>query len=158
MDGKSARSVPNFADMQSAVLLTHALATPAVKYHKRQYCLQLLDSNGTYHLFQASNYDDLTSWVIAINRAAALHSTKPLAAPIGSCVDRFERPPLPKHPSKAAPEEQLSFYREKVDELIKDIAIEQVSSTFYRSPSAQCCSCCLIRRPSILSLSLSLSF
>eukprot|EP00117_Sycon_ciliatum_P034784 scpid63787/ scgid1301/ PH and SEC7 domain-containing protein 4; Pleckstrin homology and SEC7 domain-containing protein 4 len=125
MDGKSARSVPNFADMQSAVLLTHALATPAVKYHKRQYCLQLLDSNGTYHLFQASNYDDLTSWVIAINRAAALHSTKPLAAPIGSCVDRFERPPLPKHPSKAAPEEQLSFYREKVDELIKDIAIEQ---------------------------------
>ena len=126
-DGRSSKSVPNFADLQSAIILTHALARPAINYHKRLHALQITDSSGQYHLFQASGYDDLMSWVIAINRASAIYSSQPLAAAVGSSSTTFERPVMPKHPSKASPEEQLAHYREKVDEIAQTLTEDSVS-------------------------------
>lgn len=128
-EGRAAKLAHDFTNMHAAIILTHALARPAINYHKRLHAMQLTDSDGNYHLFQASGYDDLMSWVIAINRAAAIYSSRPLAAAATSS-SKFERPVLPKHPSKANPEEQLAYYKEKVDEIAKALAEEEVGDSF----------------------------
>ncbi|XP_062522277.1 PH and SEC7 domain-containing protein 3-like [Corticium candelabrum] len=109
-------------DVSSALPVTHAYATVAMDYTKRSGVLRFTTSDWKVYLFQAQDPADMIAWMQAINLAAALYSSPPLPAPIGSSK-HFQRPVLPRHPSQLKPLEQLQLHHEKdqqaVDELIE---------------------------------------
>ena len=64
--------------------------------------------NGTVHyntpfippcFMPCSNWTDMQQWIGAINKAAALYSSPPLAAPVSSS-SKFQRPTFPITPTK----------------------------------------------------------
>ena len=103
----------DYADLRTLIVLTHAVARPATHYRKRLFVLELTTAEGRSILMQTSSFDDLNSWALAINFAAALHSAPPLPAATGSSM-RFERPQLPLYPSRQDQEEQLAYHKLKV--------------------------------------------
>ena len=63
-----------------------------------------------YHLycFPYSNVTDMQQWIGAINKAAAIYSSAPLAAPMSSSVT-FMRPTFPLAPTRNTLEQQVGL-------------------------------------------------
>lgn len=116
-------------DVSSALPVTHAYATVAMEYTKRNGVLRFTTSDWKVYLLEAQDAGDMHAWIQAINLAAALYSSPPLPAPIGSSK-QFQRPVLPRHPSQLKALEQLQRHREK-DRLMADDLIEHRSSKPY---------------------------
>ncbi|XP_054660510.1 PH and SEC7 domain-containing protein 4-like isoform X2 [Grus americana] len=83
----------------------HALAERASKYTKRPNVFRLQTSDWRVFLFQAPTPEEMFSWISRINLVAALFSSPPFPAAVGS-QRRFVRPILPAAPSRSPPEEQ----------------------------------------------------
>lgn len=89
----------------------HALAERASKYTKRPHVFRLQTADRRVLLFQASSEADMTAWISRLNLAAALLSSPPFPAAVGS-QRRFARPILPAAPSRCPPEEQQRAHEE----------------------------------------------
>uniref|UniRef100_A0A8U8BTZ6 Uncharacterized protein n=1 Tax=Geospiza parvula TaxID=87175 RepID=A0A8U8BTZ6_GEOPR len=85
--------------------LPHALAQPHPKYTKRPNVFLLRAGDRREFLCQAQSPLELSQWVFGINVAAALCSSPPFPAAVGS-RRRFVRPILPSAPSRCPPEQQ----------------------------------------------------
>uniref|UniRef100_A0A663EQ13 Pleckstrin and Sec7 domain containing 4 n=1 Tax=Aquila chrysaetos chrysaetos TaxID=223781 RepID=A0A663EQ13_AQUCH len=83
----------------------HALAERASKYTKRPNVFRLQTADWRVFLFQAPTSEEMFSWISRINLVAALFSSPPFPAAVGS-QRRFVRPILPAAPSRVPPEEQ----------------------------------------------------
>ncbi|CAM9762210.1 unnamed protein product [Bubo scandiacus] len=83
----------------------HALAERASKYTKRPNVFRLQTADWRVFLFQAPTPEEMFSWISRINLVAALFSSPPFPAAVGS-QRRFVRPILPAAPSRSPPEEQ----------------------------------------------------
>ncbi|XP_068034069.1 PH and SEC7 domain-containing protein 4-like, partial [Anomalospiza imberbis] len=90
--------------------LPHALAQPHPKYSKRPHVFLLSTADRRQFLCQAQSAAELSLWVFGINVAAALSSSPPFPAAVGS-RRRFVRPILPSAPSRCPPEQQLCQLR-----------------------------------------------
>ncbi|NXF41445.1 PSD4 protein, partial [Nyctibius bracteatus] len=83
----------------------HALAERATKYTKRPNVFRLQTADRRVFLFQAPTPEEMFSWISRLNLVAALFSSPPFPAAVGS-QRRFVRPILPAAPSRSPPEEQ----------------------------------------------------
>lgn len=107
-------------DTSNALVVTHCLATRAADYNKKSAVLRITTSDWHAFLLQASNITELQQWIVAFNKAAALYSAPPLAAPIGSGAG-FQRPTFPLAPTKNSFEEQKAAHEVKTKSLQKEI-------------------------------------
>uniref|UniRef100_A0A663ENQ6 Pleckstrin and Sec7 domain containing 4 n=1 Tax=Aquila chrysaetos chrysaetos TaxID=223781 RepID=A0A663ENQ6_AQUCH len=80
----------------------HALAERASKYTKRPNVFRLQTADWRVFLFQAPTSEEMFSWISRINLVAALFSSPPFPAAVGS-QRRFVRPILPAAPSRVPP-------------------------------------------------------
>ncbi|NXF56047.1 PSD4 protein, partial [Oceanites oceanicus] len=80
----------------------HALAERASKYTKRPNVFRLQTADWRVFLFQAPTPEEMFSWISRINLVAALFSSPPFPAAVGS-QRRFVRPILPAAPSRSPP-------------------------------------------------------
>jgi PH/SEC7 domain-containing protein len=126
---KKSRNPDKGDDINTALPVTHAYATVAMEYTKRNGVLRFTTSDWKVYLLAAPNAEDMHAWIQAINLAAALYSSPPLPAPIGSSK-HFQRPVLPRHPAKLKASEQLQHHREK-ERLVADELIEHRTSKPY---------------------------
>ena len=62
----------------------------------------------------------MQGWVSAINLAAALHSSEPMAGALGSSTT-FSRPTIPIGPSNYVKEKQIIFLEKTIEELENDL-------------------------------------
>ncbi|NXN99425.1 PSD4 protein, partial [Rhinopomastus cyanomelas] len=83
----------------------HALAERAGRYTKRPNVFRLQTADRRLFLLQAPTPEEMLSWISRINLVAALFSSPPFPAAVGS-QRRFVRPILPAAPSRCSPEEQ----------------------------------------------------
>ncbi|XP_041327131.1 PH and SEC7 domain-containing protein 4-like [Pyrgilauda ruficollis] len=95
---------------QEVLGLPHALARPHPTYSKRPNVFLLRAADRREFLCQAQSPQELSQWVFGINVAAALCSSPPFPAAVGS-RRRFVRPILPSAPSRCPPEQQLCQLR-----------------------------------------------
>jgi len=56
----------------------------AADYHKKASVVRVTTSDWHAFLLQTANVTDMQQWIGAINKAAALYSSPPLAAPVSS--------------------------------------------------------------------------
>ncbi|NXV25190.1 PSD4 protein, partial [Cepphus grylle] len=88
----------------------HALAQRASEYTKRPNVFRLRTADWRLFLFQAPTPQEMSSWISRLNLVAALFSSPPFPAAVGS-QRRFVRPILPAAPSRSPPEEQRRCHR-----------------------------------------------
>lgn len=93
------------AEAEEPLGVHHALAERASKYTKRPHVFRLQTADQRVLLFQAPSEEEMSSWISRINLVAALFSSPPFPAAVGS-QRRFARPILPAAPSRSPPEEQ----------------------------------------------------
>ncbi|KJE90159.1 hypothetical protein CAOG_01506 [Capsaspora owczarzaki ATCC 30864] len=101
--------------------LVHSYAAPATEYTKREHVMQLTTHIYGTQLIQCKDSADMLDWVGIINRTAALLSTAPLAAPVGSQLI-YHRPLQPTKPSTASIPEQYEFLRSHIESQVKELA------------------------------------
>ncbi|NXU90904.1 PSD4 protein, partial [Xiphorhynchus elegans] len=102
----------------------HALAERAPKYTKRPNVFQLQTAERRLFLFQAPTPEEMLSWISRINLVAALFSSPPFPAAVGS-QRRFVRPILPTAPSRSPPEEQLRCHEEWLERVVQELLEHQ---------------------------------
>ncbi|XP_065712638.1 PH and SEC7 domain-containing protein 4-like isoform X2 [Patagioenas fasciata] len=98
----------------------HALAERASKYTKRPNVFRLQTADWRVFLFQAPTPDEMFSWISRINLVAALFSSPPFPAAVGS-QRRFVRPILPAAPSRCPPEEQQRCHEEWMERVAQEL-------------------------------------
>lgn len=96
-------------DLKNAISIHHSLAMRAADYSKRPNVFYLRTADWRVFLFQASNAEQMQSWITRINTVAAMFSAPPFPAAIGS-QKRFSRPLLPGSNTKLSQEEQLQAH------------------------------------------------
>ncbi|CAI8031449.1 PH and SEC7 domain-containing protein 3 [Geodia barretti] len=106
-------------DTSSAITVTHCLAMRAHDYHKKSSVVRVTTADWHVFLLQATDVTDMQQWIGAINSAAALYSSPPLAAPIGSQAG-FHRPTFPLAPTRNSQEQQIESHEVKVKSLDKE--------------------------------------
>jgi PH/SEC7 domain-containing protein len=106
-------------DTSSAITVTHCLAMRAHDYHKKSSVVRVTTADWHVFLLQATDVTDMQQWIGAINSAAALYSSPPLAAPIGSQAG-FHRPTFPLAPTRNSQEQQIESHEVKVKSLEKE--------------------------------------
>uniref|UniRef100_A0A4W4EEM4 PH domain-containing protein n=1 Tax=Electrophorus electricus TaxID=8005 RepID=A0A4W4EEM4_ELEEL len=99
-------------DLKNAVSIHHSLALRAADYSKRANVFYLRTADWRVFLFQATNAEQMQSWITRINTVAALFSAPPFPAAIGS-QKRFSRPLLPGSSTKLSQEEQVHSHEER---------------------------------------------
>uniref|UniRef100_A0A8B9NCS3 Pleckstrin and Sec7 domain containing 4 n=1 Tax=Accipiter nisus TaxID=211598 RepID=A0A8B9NCS3_9AVES len=95
----------------------HALAERASKYTKRPNVFRLQTADWRVFLFQAPTSEEMFSWISRINLVAALFSSPPFPAAVGS-QRRFVRPILPAAPSR---EEQHRSHEEWMERVAQEL-------------------------------------
>ncbi|XP_028653538.2 PH and SEC7 domain-containing protein 2-like [Erpetoichthys calabaricus] len=100
---------PNWQNSEEVISVHHALAEQAVDYTKRPNVFRLQTADWRVFLFKASNTEQMNSWICRINLVAALFSSPPFPAAVGS-QKKFVRPILPAAQSKNTQEEQLTAH------------------------------------------------
>ncbi|XP_062330071.1 PH and SEC7 domain-containing protein 1-like isoform X2 [Osmerus eperlanus] len=96
-------------DLKNAVSIHHSLAMRASDYSKRPNVFYLRTADWRVYLFQAPNAEQMQSWITRINTVAAMFSSPPFPAAIGS-QKKFSRPLLPGGTSKMSQEEQVQSH------------------------------------------------
>ncbi|OCT86603.1 PH and SEC7 domain-containing protein 4 isoform X2 [Xenopus laevis] len=115
------------ADWQSpeeVISLHHALAEPANEYTKKQYVFRLQTADWRVFLFQAQTAEQMNSWINRVNLVAAMFSSPPFPAAIGS-QKRFVRPILPSTQCKLSLDEQLQSHETWMDTFNDDLTEHQ---------------------------------
>ncbi|XP_072835069.2 PH and SEC7 domain-containing protein 1 isoform X2 [Pogona vitticeps] len=98
----------------------HALAEPASKYTKRPHVFWLQTADWRVFLFQAPSAEEMSSWISRINLVAAMFSSPPFPAAVGS-QRKFFRPILPTAPCKNSLEEQHEAHESCLDKASEDL-------------------------------------
>ncbi|MGH0150782.1 UNVERIFIED_CONTAM: hypothetical protein FKN15_048516 [Acipenser sinensis] len=96
-------------DLKNAVSIHHSLAMKAADYSKRPHVFYLRTADWRVFLFQAQDADQMQSWITRINTVAAIFSSSPFPAAIGS-QKKFSRPLLPATSTKLSQEEQVQSH------------------------------------------------
>ncbi|KAJ6658667.1 hypothetical protein lerEdw1_019827 [Lerista edwardsae] len=94
-------SRPEVLGAEEPIGVHHALAERACKYTKRPHVFRLQTADWRVVLFQASTPEEMNSWISRINLVAAMFSSTPFPAAVGS-QRKFVRPILPTAPSKSS--------------------------------------------------------
>lgn len=116
---RSNKAVPD-AGPAALLRVHHSLAASAPDYTKKKNVFRLFTADRAQYLIQASDTKEWRCWMDALNTAASLLSSPPLAAPCGS-QQRFQRPLLPASLTKLSAREQLSDHEERVAQLEQDL-------------------------------------
>jgi PH/SEC7 domain-containing protein len=93
-------------------------------YHKKSSVVRVTTADWHVFLLQATDVTDMQQWIGAINKAAALYSSPPLAAPIGS-RSGFHRPTFPLAPTRNNQDQQIESHEVKVKSLEKEVKEHQ---------------------------------
>ncbi|XP_041116575.1 PH and SEC7 domain-containing protein 1-like [Polyodon spathula] len=96
-------------DLKNAISIHHSLAMKAADYSKRPHVFYLRTADWRVFLFQAQDADQMQSWITRINTVAAIFSSSPFPAAIGS-QKKFSRPLLPASSTKLSQEEQVQSH------------------------------------------------
>ncbi|XP_072312935.1 PH and SEC7 domain-containing protein 1-like isoform X3 [Eucyclogobius newberryi] len=99
-------------DLKNAVSIHHSLAMKASDYSKRPNVFYLRTADWRVYLFQAPNAEQMQSWITRINTVAAMFSSPPFPAAIGS-QKKFSRPLLPGTMSRQTEDEQVRCHEAK---------------------------------------------
>ncbi|CAN9508685.1 unnamed protein product [Ophioblennius macclurei] len=108
-------------DLKNAVSIHHSLAMKASDYSKRPNVFYLRTADWRVYLFQAPNAEQMQSWITRINTVAAMFSSPPFPAAIGS-QKKFSRPLLPGTMSKLSEEEQVRSHEARFRTISTDLA------------------------------------
>ncbi|XP_074519757.1 uncharacterized protein LOC141785361 [Halichoeres trimaculatus] len=108
-------------DLKNAVSIHHSLAMKASDYSKRPNVFYLRTADWRVYLFQAPNAEQMQSWITRINTVAAMFSSPPFPAAIGS-QKKFSRPLLPGTMSKQSEEEQVRSHEARFRALSTELA------------------------------------
>uniref|UniRef100_A0A8C8S959 Pleckstrin and Sec7 domain containing 4 n=1 Tax=Pelusios castaneus TaxID=367368 RepID=A0A8C8S959_9SAUR len=117
-------SRPEAPGGEEVIGVHHALAERASKYNKRPnvFCLQTADWR--IFLFQAQNAEEMNSWISRINLVAAMFSSPPFPAAVGS-QRKFIRPILPTAPCRSSLEEQHQAHESWMDKFSDELSDHQ---------------------------------
>ncbi|XP_029954387.1 uncharacterized protein LOC115393514 isoform X1 [Salarias fasciatus] len=107
-------------DLKNAVSIHHSLAMKASDYSKRPNVFYLRTADWRVYLFQAPNAEQMQSWITRINTVAAMFSSPPFPAAIGS-QKKFSRPLLPGTMSKLSEEEQVRSHEARFRAISTDL-------------------------------------
>uniref|UniRef100_A0A8C5HVT5 PH and SEC7 domain-containing protein 2-like n=1 Tax=Gouania willdenowi TaxID=441366 RepID=A0A8C5HVT5_GOUWI len=108
-------------DLKNAVSIHHSLAMKASDYSKRANVFYLRTADWRVYLFQAPNAEQMQSWITRINTVAAMFSSPPFPAAIGS-QKKFSRPLLPGSSSKLSEEEQIRSHEARFRTISTELA------------------------------------
>ncbi|KAK0146262.1 PH and SEC7 domain-containing protein 3 [Merluccius polli] len=108
-------------DLKNAVSIHHSLAMKASDYSKRPNVFYLRTADWRVYLFQAPNAEQMQSWITRINTVAAMFSSPPFPAAIGS-QKKFSRPLLPGTMSKLSEEEQVKSHEARFRTVSTELA------------------------------------
>ncbi|XP_038139417.1 PH and SEC7 domain-containing protein 1-like isoform X2 [Cyprinodon tularosa] len=108
-------------DLKNAVSIHHSLAMKASDYSKRPNVFYLRTADWRVYLFQAPNAEQMQSWITRINTVAAMFSSPPFPAAIGS-QKKFSRPLLPGTMSKHSEEEQIRSHEARFRAISTELA------------------------------------
>ncbi|XP_077161454.1 PH and SEC7 domain-containing protein 4 [Paroedura picta] len=102
----------------------HALAERASKYTKRPNVFRLQTADWHVFLFQAPTPEEMNSWISRVNLVAALFSSPPFPAAVGS-QRRFVRPILPTATCKNSLEDQHLAHEDWMDKVSDELLEHQ---------------------------------
>ncbi|XP_053257251.1 PH and SEC7 domain-containing protein 4-like [Podarcis raffonei] len=117
-------SRPDASASEEPIGVHHALAEKASKYTKRPHVFRLQTADWRIFLFQAPTAAEMSSWVSRINLVAAMFSSPPFPAAVGS-QRKFIRPVLPTAPSKNSLEDQHFSHESWMDQVSDDLLEHQ---------------------------------
>ncbi|XP_066570408.1 PH and SEC7 domain-containing protein 2 isoform X2 [Amia ocellicauda] len=109
---------------EEVVSVHHALAERAADYTKKQHVFRLQTADWRVFLFQASTADQMSSWICRINLVAALYSSPPFPAAVGS-QRKFTRPILPATQSRHSTDDQLESHSKMLESFSADLTNHQ---------------------------------
>ncbi|XP_060106847.1 PH and SEC7 domain-containing protein 4-like [Heteronotia binoei] len=102
----------------------HALAERASKYTKRPNVFRLQTADWHVFLFQAPTPEEMNSWISRINLVAAMFSSPPFPAAVGS-QRKFIRPILPTATCKNSLEDQHLAHEDWMDKVSDELLEHQ---------------------------------
>ncbi|XP_048369370.1 PH and SEC7 domain-containing protein 4 [Sphaerodactylus townsendi] len=102
----------------------HALAERASKYTKRPNVFRLQTADWHVFLFQAPTPGEMNSWISRINLVAAMFSSPPFPAAVGS-QRKFIRPVLPTATCKNSLEDQHMAHEDWMDKISDELLDHQ---------------------------------
>ncbi|XP_038641275.1 PH and SEC7 domain-containing protein 3-like isoform X2 [Scyliorhinus canicula] len=111
---------PNKQSSEEAISIHHSLATKAAEYNKRPHVFRLKTADWRIFLFQAQSADQMNSWITRINLVAAMFSSPPFPAAVGS-KRKFSRPILPSATSKQSQDVQLESHDSMLQTILDDL-------------------------------------
>ncbi|XP_053573768.1 PH and SEC7 domain-containing protein 4 [Bombina bombina] len=114
----------DFQSPEEVISVHHSLAERASEYTKRPHVFRLQTADWRVFLFQAQTAEEMNSWIVHINLVAAMFSSPPFPAAIGS-QKRFVRPILPFTKCKLGLEEQLQSHESLMDAFTDDLTEHQ---------------------------------
>ncbi|KAM3927144.1 uncharacterized protein RB166_009925 isoform 1-T2 [Leptodactylus fuscus] len=114
----------DFQFPEEVISVHHSLAERASEYTKRPNVFRLQTADWRVFLFQAQTPEEMNSWIIRINLVAAMFSSPPFPAAVGS-QRRFYRPILPSATCKLELEEQLQSHESLMDRFTDDLTEHQ---------------------------------
>lgn len=114
----------DFQFPEEVISVHHSLAERAYEYTKRPHVFRLQTADWRVFLFQTQTPEEMNSWITRINLVAAMFSSPPFPAAVGS-QRRFYRPILPSAPCKQDLEEQLQCHESLMDRFTDDLTEHQ---------------------------------
>lgn len=110
--------------MEEPIGVHHALAERASKYNKRPHVFRLQTADWRIFLFQALSAEEMSSWISRINLVAAMFSSPPFPAAVGS-QRKFIRPILPTAQCRSSLEEQHQAHEACMDKFSDELGEHQ---------------------------------
>ncbi|XP_077118791.1 PH and SEC7 domain-containing protein 4 [Ranitomeya variabilis] len=114
----------DFQFPEEVISVHHSLAEKASEYTKRPHVFRLQTADWRVFLFQTQTPEEMKSWITRINLVAAMFSSPPFPAAVGS-QRKFYRPILPSTPCKLDLEEQLQSQESLIDRFTDDLTEHQ---------------------------------
>ncbi|XP_039624486.1 uncharacterized protein LOC120538928 [Polypterus senegalus] len=108
-------------DLKNAVSIHHSLAMRAADYSKRPNVFYLRTADWRVFLFQAPSTEQMQSWITRINTVAAMFSSPPFPAAIGS-QKKFSRPLLPATSTRLSQEEQVQSHESRFRSISSELS------------------------------------
>ncbi|XP_069773809.1 PH and SEC7 domain-containing protein 4-like [Narcine bancroftii] len=117
---------PDKQSSEEAISIHHSLASKAAEYNKRPHVFRLQTADWRIFLFQAQSAEQMNSWITRINLVAAMFSSPPFPAAIGS-KRKFSRPIYPATVSKQSEEAQLDSHDSMLQSILDDLEDHQLN-------------------------------